>query len=243
MPKETETGLILPAGSPSTKAIMLLRKLTPLSIAEIRQRAVKRRPITRFNDQDEYGIRDDEVLLRSIRHARKELLSLGIDARVVIDGREEDAGHLDNVIHSTRETAEQLAWEDEVGFAQDEIECAIAELAEEFVDFCWWVPDDLYELGEELRRELPSGHPLDGRDLAALARSGRCDDVLFHDGQDYILAHLTWSAHNDLPFPLFEIVGGDVSQFLRDDYLEGTAYSIRSAASGSMRYRCRASSS
>lgn len=161
MGKETETGLILPIGSPSAKAIMLLRKLTPLSIAEIRQRAAEGRPITGFEDQDEYGIRDDEVLLRSVRHARKELLSLGVDARIVIDGREEGASYLDNVIKSMRETAEQLDWEDEVGFAQEEVERAIAELSEEFEDFCWWVPDDLFELGEELRRELPAGHPLE----------------------------------------------------------------------------------
>ena len=219
MRKETETGLMLPVGSPNAKAIMLLRKLTPLSIAEIRQRAAEGRPITGFEDQDEYGIRDDKILLRSVRHARKELLSLGIDARVVIDGREEGAGYLDNVIQSMRETAEQLDWEDEVGFAQEEVERAIAKLSEEFEDFCWRVPDDLYELGEELRRELPAGHPLEGRDLAALARSERRDDVLFHDGQDYILAHLTWSAHNVLPFPLFEVVEDGIASYLRSDYL------------------------
>lgn len=87
-------------------------------------------------------------------------------------------------------------------------------------DFCWWVQDDLYVLGGELRRELPAGHPLECRGLAALARSERRDDVLFHDGQDYILVHLTWSTHNALPFPLFEVVNGDISQFLRNDYLE-----------------------
>lgn len=220
MLNKPETGLILPVGSPNAKAIMLLRKLTPLSIAEIRQRAAEGRPITGFEDQDEYGIRDDEVLLRSVRHARKELLALGVDARVVMDGREEDAGHLDNVIQSMRETTEQLDWEDEVGFAQEEVERAIAELREEFEDFCWQVPDDPCELGEELTRELPAGHPLEGRDLAALARSERSDDVLFHDGQDYILVHLTWSAHNVLPFPLFEVVEDDIDQFLRDDCLE-----------------------
>lgn len=222
MPKETETGLILPVGSPSAKAIMLLRKLTTLSIAEIKQRAAEGKPITGFNDLDEYGIRDEEVLLRSVRHAREELLSLGVDAWVVMDGSEEGASYLDNVIQSMRETAEQLDWENEVGYAQEEVERAIAELAGEFDDFCWWVPDDLYELGEELRRELPAGHPLEGRDLAALARSERRDDVLFHDGEDYILVHLTWSAHNTLPFPLFEVVDGDIPQFLRDDRLEGS---------------------
>ena len=220
MPKEAETGLILPVGSPSAKTIMLLRKLTPLSIAEIRRRAAEGRPITGFEDQDEYGIRDDEVLLRSVRDAREELLALGVDARVVIDGREEDASYLVNVIQSMRETAEQLGWEDEVGLAQEEVERAVAELSEEFEDFCWWVPDDPCELGKELRRELPTGHPLEGRNLAALARSERCDDVLFHDGQDYVLAHLTWSAHNALPFPLFEVVENDIASYLRSDYLE-----------------------
>lgn len=220
MPNKLETGLVLPVGSPNAKAIMLLRKLTPLSIAEIKQRAAEGRPITGFNDLDKYGIRDEEVLLRSVRHARKELLALGVDARIVMDGREEDSSFLDNVIQGMRETAEQLDWEDEVGYAQEEVDRAIAELAEEFEDFCWWVPDDLFELGEELRRELPAGHPLEGRDLAALARSERRDDVLFHDGQDYVLVHLTWSAHNALPFPLFEVVEGDVAQFLRSDYHE-----------------------
>ena len=132
MPNKAETGLVLPVGNPSAKVIMLLRKLTPLSIAEIRQRAAEGRPITGFNDRDEYGIRDEEVLLRSVRHARKELLALGVDARVVMDGREEGSSFLDNVIQSMRETAEQLDWEDEVGYAQEEVERAIAELADEF---------------------------------------------------------------------------------------------------------------
>lgn len=220
MQSKRETGLLLPGGSLSAKAIALLRKLTPLSIAEIRERAAEGRPITGFNDLDEYGIRDDEILLRSARHAREELLSLGIDARVVIDGREEDTSYLDNVIRSMREAREQLDREDEIGFAQEEVERAVAKLSEEYEDFCWWVPDDLYELGEELRRELPAGHPLGGRELVALARSERRDDVLFHDGQDYVLVHLTWSTHNILPFPLFQAVEGDIVQFLRDDYFE-----------------------
>lgn len=219
MPNKAETGLVLPVGNPNAKVIMLLRKLTPLSIAEVRQRAAEGRPITGFNGVDEYGIRDDEVLLRSVRDAREGLLALGIDARVVIDSQDESTEYLDNVIRGMRETAEQLDWEDEVGFAQEEVERAVAELSEEFEDFCWWVPDDLYELGEELRRELPAGHPLEGRDLAALARSERRDDVLFHDGQDYVLVHLTWSAQNTLPFPLFEVLEDDIASFLRSDYL------------------------
>ena len=221
MPSKQETGLMLPVGSPSAKVIMLLRKLTPLSVAEIRQRATEGKPITGFNGMDEYGIRDDEVLLRSVRDARKELLSLGVDARIVMDGREENPRYLDNVIQSMRETAEQLEWEDEVGFAQEEVERAVAELSEEFGDFCWWMPDDSLALEEELRRELPSGHPLEGRELMALARSERCDDVLFHDGKDYVLVHFTWSAQNSLPFPLFEVVDGDIGLFLRSNYQEG----------------------
>ena len=223
MPSEQETGLLLPVGNPGAKAIALLRKLTSLSIAEIRQRATEGRPITCFKDQDEYGIRDDGILLRSIRDAREGLLEFGVDARVVIDSHEEDASYLDNVIQSMQETAEQLEWEDEVALAQEEVERAIAELQEEYEDFCWWTPDDLYELGKELRRELPVGHPLEDRELVALAKSERRDDVLFHDGQDYILVHLTWSAHNILPFPMFQVVEGDIARFLRNDYLEGAA--------------------
>ena len=219
MPNKAETGLVLPVGNPNAKVIMLLRKLTPLSIAEVRQRAAEGRPITGFNGVDEYGIRDDEVLLRSVRDAREGLLALGIDARVVIDSQDESTEYLDNVIRGMRETAEQLDWEDEVGFAQEEVERAVAELSEEFEDFCWWVPDDLYELGEELRRELPAGHLLESQNLAALARSERGDDVLFHDGQDYVLVHLTWSAQNTLPFPLFEVLEDDIASFLRSDYL------------------------
>ena len=57
MPNESETGLALTVESPNAKAIMLLRKLMPLSIAEIKQRAAEGRPITGFNDLDEYGIK------------------------------------------------------------------------------------------------------------------------------------------------------------------------------------------
>lgn len=220
MASEPKTGLLLPAGSPSAKAIMLLRKLTPLSIAEIRERAAEGRPITGFNDLDEYGIRDDEVLFRSLRDARERLLALGVAARVVIDGREKESGYLDIVIQDMRETAEQLAWEDEVGLAQEEVKHAIAGLQDELEDFCWCIPDDVYELGEELLRELPVEHPLEDRELIALAKSERCDDVLFHDGQGFILVHLTWSTHNSLPFPLFRVIEGDVADFLRSDHLE-----------------------
>ena len=222
MPIESETGLVLPVGIPNARTIMLLRKLTPLSIAEIRLRAAEGKLMTGFNDLDEYGIRDDEVLLRSVRGAREQLLALGVDARVVLDGQEEGIEYLDNVIQSMRETATQLDWEDEVGFAQEEVWRAIAELSEEFEDFCWWVPDDVYALGEELRSELPESHPLGDREFVALARSEQRDDALFHDGENYLVVHLTWSSHNSLPFPLFRVVEGDVASFLRDDYLEGT---------------------
>jgi len=223
MPSEQETGLLLPVGNPGAKVIALLRKLTSLSIAEIRQRATEGRPITGFNDQDKYGIRDDEVLLHSVRDAHEGLLALGINAHVVMDGREEDTGYLDNVIQSMQETAGQLEWEDEVALVQEEVKRAITELQEEYEDFCWWMPDDLYELSEELRREVPAGHPLEGRELVALARSERRDDVLFHDGQDYTLVHLTWSAHNILPFPMFQVVESEIAKFLQNDYLEGAA--------------------
>lgn len=66
-----------------------------------------------------------------------------------------------------------------------------------------------------------AGHPLEGRNLVSMARCCRNDDVLFHDGERYIVVHLTWSSSSVLPFPLFrEVEGDDIADFLRDDYLE-----------------------
>ena len=200
---------------------MLLCKLTPLSIAEIKQRALEGRPITGFPCADEYGAEDEEILLQSVKRARESLLGLGVDAQFVVNGEIMSEGRLDNRRQMLREIDEELEWEDELCFAQEEVDRAVAELAGEFEDFGWWVPDDMSFLWDELERELPAGHPLEGCDLAPLARCERNDDVLFHDGKGFLVVHLTWSKTNVLPFPLFEeIEGDDIIEFMRNDHLE-----------------------
>lgn len=222
MSSDDETGLILPLGNPSAKTIMLLRKLTPLSIAEIKQRALEGRPITEFACTDEYGAENEEMLLQSVKDAKKRLLELGVEARIVENGEVMSEERLDNRRQMLREINEELDWEDDVALAQEEVDRVVDELAEEFEDFNWWVPDDMSFLWEELGRELPAGHPLGGRDLAPMARSDRNDDALFHDGERYVLIHLTWSTDNALPFPTFkEIEEDDIAKFLRNNYLDG----------------------
>ena len=71
MKRDADTGLILPVENPGAKTTALLRNLTQLSIAEIRQRALQGRPITGFPCTDEYGAEDEEILsfYRQIRKA------------------------------------------------------------------------------------------------------------------------------------------------------------------------------
>lgn len=217
----TETGLILSVDNPSAKTIMLLRKLTPLSIAEIKQRALEGKPITGFPCTDEYGAEDESMLLQSIKDARKNLLELGVETRIVIDGETMSEEHLDNRRQMLREIDEELEWENEVRLAQEEVDQAVAELADEFEEFGWWVPDDMSFLWDELGQELPARHPLEERNLAPMARCDRNDDVLFHDGKGFLVVHLTWSKTNVLPFPLFEEVECDsIADYLRSEYLE-----------------------
>ncbi|MEF2896854.1 MAG: hypothetical protein U0N69_06360 [Senegalimassilia anaerobia] len=217
----TETGLILSVDNPSAKTIMLLRKLTPLSIAEIKQRALEGKPITGFPCTDEYGAEDESMLLQSIKDARKNLLELGVETRIVIDGEMMSEEHLDNRRQMLREIDEELEWEDEVRLAQEEVDQAVAELADEFEEFGWWVPDDMSFLWDELGQELPARHPLEERNLAPMARCDCNDDVLFHDGKGFLVVHLTWSKTNVLPFPLFEEVECDsIADYLRSEYLE-----------------------
>jgi len=73
-------------------------------------------------------------------------------------------------------------------------------------DFPWWEPEDMTPAERQLQREVTAGHPLYGRALRGLARSGARDDVLFTDGEQYVLVHLTWGVGNaDYPrFQLFD---------------------------------------
>jgi hypothetical protein len=55
-------------------------------------------------------------------------------------------------------------------------------------------PGQRQALTDQLHRELPVGHVLDGRDVELIARCRRCDDILIHlrDHGEYGIVHLTW---------------------------------------------------
>ena len=162
-----------------------------------------RRVITGFADTDELGIRDDAVLLRSVRDAYDQLADLGVSVRIVDEG-----------------IAADLEWEDEVALAEQDLEDALEILGGEYPDFNWFVPENRFPLISELREELPSGHPLLLRELTPMARNERNDDVLFHDGEGFLVVHLTWSHNNTMPFPRFyEVKEEEIEDFLRVDYL------------------------
>ncbi len=179
-----------------------------------------RRVITGFADTDELGIRDDAVLLRSVRDAYDQLADLGVSVRIVDEGEEVSRQHLDNRIEMDEGIAADLEWEDEVAFAEQDLEDALEILAGEYPDFNWFMPEDRLPLISELRKELPSGHPLLLRELTPMARNERNDDVLFHDGEGFLVVHLTWSHNNTMPFPRFyEVEEEEIGDFLRADYL------------------------
>lgn len=109
---------------------------------------------------------------------------------------------------------------DEIATARTVVGDAIERLSEEYENFNWWVPDDMDPFREEFEKELPDGHTLAGIDLAPMAKNDRSDDILFYGGGRFFRVHLTWSRQNSLPFPLFETLEGDITDFLRADYLE-----------------------
>jgi hypothetical protein len=63
-------------------------------------------------------------------------------------------------------------------------------------------------LEAELRAEVSAGHPLFGKPVVAIARCGRCDDVLFSVEEDpvwFVRVHLTWrTAPEKPPWPWTE---------------------------------------
>ena len=72
-------------------------------------------------------------------------------------------------------------------------------LDRQYEDFCWWQIDD-QELKESLKKQMlkevgPSCDlfPLKEK-LTAVAKSDRQDDVLFTDGENYYVIHLTYSS-------------------------------------------------
>ncbi len=78
-------------------------------------------------------------------------------------------------------------------------------------DFSWYeftgnnLRKQIFE--NRLRTELTPEHSLfeKGKDLVAVAKSERNDDVLFWDGVDYYIVHLTWGKGN-AHFPIYKII-------------------------------------
>lgn len=104
----------------------------------------------------------------------------------------------------------------------------LEELQEKYgEEFSWYelMGNDVQRqmLEERLKLELTSAHGLfeKGKDLVAVAKSERNDDVLFWDGKDYYIVHLTWGTGND-DFPSYKIVHpNDIMVYLENDYLYG----------------------
>lgn len=62
-------------------------------------------------------------------------------------------------------------------------------------------------LESELKRELPSGHALEGRAVRAVARRGDRDDVAYElDGHQLCVVHLTYQVETDRRWPSFMFV-------------------------------------
>ena len=94
-------------------------------------------------------------------------------------------------------------------------------------DFSWYeftgsnLRKQVFE--NRLRTELTPEHSLfeKAKDLMAVAKSERNDDVLFWDGVDYYIVHLTWGKGN-AHFPIYKIIRqNDIIEYLENDYLYG----------------------
>lgn len=88
-------------------------------------------------------------------------------------------------------------------------------------EFSWFLlPNGSKSLTAQAVREIREGHPLFGRDLRAVAKCGRDDDVLFVSSDCYWIIHLTWSSNSDSSYPRFDMFR-DLNEL--KDYLENTA--------------------
>ena len=69
----------------------------------------------------------------------------------------------------------------------------------------WAVVEDLTtraELEAQLRTEVAHGHPLSGKKVIAIARCGRCNEVVYSVEEDpgwFAQVHLTWRSTPDRP--------------------------------------------
>lgn len=94
-------------------------------------------------------------------------------------------------------------------------------------DFSWFELANNSNLKQSLEKrliiELVPEHDLysKGKKLIAVAKNERNDDVLFGEGQEFYIVHLTFSSGNT-NFPKYKKVKWDeIIAFLENDYLYG----------------------
>ena len=88
-------------------------------------------------------------------------------------------------------------------------------------EFNWFEPLNKESFEIELLKELVPTHLLFGISLKAVAKNDRNDDVLFYDGVDFYLIHLTWNKGTD-DYPHYKKISADILKFvLEQDYLYG----------------------
>lgn len=83
-------GIKLPVGNVSAKACMAIKKMTGLSLGEIKQRAAADEYIVECPVADNDG-------LKLINEIKREMKKQGITTRLFEDGREEDPDLFDNL--------------------------------------------------------------------------------------------------------------------------------------------------
>ena len=72
-------------------------------------------------------------------------------------------------------------------------------------DFNWFVPTNEVAFEAQLKKELVPSHFLFGITLKAVGKNSRNDDVLFCDGIDFYIVHLTWAIGTE-EFPKYKKV-------------------------------------
>ncbi len=104
------------------------------------------------------------------------------------------------------------------------VERPIWKLSGKYEDFCWTIPDVELKLGYEmeLQKEITQEHALYSKieKLETVAYSERADDVIFSDGHNCFLVHLT-GGKSDAIYPKYEEIDSlKAEEFLEKYYLE-----------------------
>lgn len=94
-------------------------------------------------------------------------------------------------------------------------------------DFLWFELIDYSNLKQSLEMrliiELVQEHDLysKGKNFIAVAKNERNDDVLFQEGQEYYIVHLTWSTGSAI-FPKYKKFNQyEIIAYLENDHLYG----------------------